>query len=143
MESINVSFGSHKATEKKTDGVAVFHNAVATGLNKAGLPGPFVIDFSKVGIPGMTGQLSCRPIISKKNGRVMYNMSATQGAPIIISGVKLSVSGNLMLPKEDFTVDSEVHTAYLLAREEKDLLRQARAAKQNPTDEDLEAGEHV
>ena len=112
---------------------------VSTALMGAKLPGAFSLTFS---IPGheATGVLNFHPIISKKDGRVMYNMSAKD---VFIGGerVKLTGGGNLFLPKDGYTVDPATLKLYKAANEGIESEKKSRSQVVGQSETELEVGE--
>ena len=84
-----------------------------------------------------SGTLNFHPIISKKDGRDMYNMSAKD---VFIGGerVKLTGSGNLFLPKDGYTVDP---TTLKLYREANEGIEAEKKKRGGTVEVDLEEGE--
>lgn len=129
-----VSFGR---AETQQDDISSIKVAVSQALMESGLPGALSIDLTQLGIKGLGGQLNLKPTISKKDGRVMYNMT---GQDVTIGGVSVKTMGNWMLPKDGFCVDEETHRTYSAAVAARDAKRKTRVSGE-PTDEELDAGE--
>ncbi len=116
-------------------------NSLAKVLMSRGLPGAFSIP-----IPAEQGggNLNFRPLISRKDGRIMYNMSV-KGGTLGKESVVLSGGGNLFLPKDGWTVDGATLKTYVTAAEGIDRERKAkRGVAVTPTvdtDEALDEGE--
>lgn len=107
---------------------------VSSALMQAKLPGAFSLTLpDTLG----SGTLNFHPIISKKDGRVMYNMSAKD---VFIGGerVKLTGSGNLFLPKDGYTVDP---TTLKLYREANEGIEAEKKKRGGTVEVDLEEGE--
>ena len=130
-DSITVSFGGtaeasplgrHQAQKKE------ILTALTTKLMAGGMPGAFSIPLpAEVG----SGSLDCKAIISRKDGRVMYNVTVSRGSYIGKEAkVALTGSGNLLLPKQGFTVDARTLSVYQTAQQGIDAERiKSRASK--------------
>lgn len=136
MSNVKVSFGQTVAA----DPIASIKSGVAEALMAAGLPGALSLDLSKLQMKApngslITGQIILKPTISKKDGRVMYNVTGD----VVIGEHKVKPMGNWLLPKATFTVDSETHKAYAAAVADRDAKRKASAERVAKTDEEIEA----
>lgn len=132
--------GSGKTGSKHQAAKASILGEVANALMGNNLPGAF-----SVPLPATLGRgtLNFHPIISKKDGRVMYNMSA-KDVFIGKEQVKLTGGGNLFLPKDGYTVDAETFRLYRAANEGIENEKKARGGVPvEQTEEELEGGESV
>lgn len=130
--------GSGKTGSKHQAQKAAILSEVGNALMQAKLPGAFSISLPEaLG----SGTLNFHPIISKKDGRVMYNMSAKD---VFIGGekVKLTGGGNLFLPKDGYTVDAETFKLYKAANEGIEAEKKTRTGVPvGQTEEEMETGE--
>lgn len=134
--AIQLGGGGTKAGSKHQAAKAAILKEVSSALMQGGLPGAFSLS-----IPSDrgSGTLNFTPIISKKDGRVMYNMSV-KDLFIGKEPVKLTGGGNLFLPKDGYTVDTETFKLYRAANEG---IEQERKARGPLVEADLDEGESV
>lgn len=130
--------GSGKTGSKHQAQKAAILSEVGNALMQAKLPGAFAVSLPpELG----SGTLNFHPIISKKDGRVMYNMSA-KDVFIGVERIKLTGSGNLFLPKDGYTVDPETFRLYKAANEGIEAEKKTRVGvPTGQSEEELETGE--
>lgn len=144
--SRKITFGTPDLTGPESV-IAEVKAGVVTALLEMGLPGAFTLQSS--GNDKVSGGLDCKPTVSAKDGRVMYNVTGS----ILIGGIKVPFHGNGVMPKEtNLAVTGRDLVEFQVARKAMQAKRDAAQAiikaatasatmSQSEAEASLEAGE--
>lgn len=128
IPTVTLGGGDEKARGATTV-VSLIKQGVERSLESKGLPATLYLYVSSRPLdPEMIsefrlGEIQAKPIISQKDGRVMYNY----GSKIMLGAHEVRTQGNMFLPKAGFTADKATWERYVSAKKEQAATRQANA----------------